>query len=153
MSAFQKKRNVSKKPFMVMNLCPSNIKMLLIAVFDLTGVMQEGTEWIFAHLCPIELGFKSQARVQWWQCAPSPTHLLTDWNLCHQGKKPSEIQGRDLAGPQLFSPAVHPLCLTSSGCGNGYSRAGTGLEDVTPRGTHRDVWPGLTWILVILTLD
>lgn len=110
---FRKKGMSQKKNLMVMNLCPSNIKMLLIAAFDLTGVMQVGTEWIFAHLCPTELGFKSQAIVQRWQCAPSPTHLLTDWNLCHQGKKEIQKYLRNTGKRFGRSPVVQPSCSSS----------------------------------------
>lgn len=113
---------------MVMNLCSSNMKMLLIGTFDLTGLMQVtpvGTEWIFARLCPIS------------RLKALPSRQKHPRNT---GKR----FGR--------SPIVHPLCIPSSGCGNGNSRPSTSLEGVTPRGTHGDVRPGLRWILVILTL-
>lgn len=142
-----------KNRFMVMNVCPSNVVNRRLRSDRSDAGDTVGTEWILAHPCPTEPGFKLQARVQWWQSAPSPTHFLADWKLCNQGQKTPEIQGKDLAGPQLFSSAVHPLCLTSSGCGNGYSRPSPRLGDVTPGVTQGGVRPGLTGILVILTLD
>lgn len=90
-----------------MNLCPSNAEMLLIGIFSLTGVMQV-TQWGQSEYLPVfaqqNLGLSHSLMTAVCSLSyPSP--------LPSRQKTP-EIQRSDLAGPQLFSSTVHPLCLT-----------------------------------------
>lgn len=95
---------------MVLNWCPSNVKVLLIGTFGLTGVVQV-SQWGQSDICPslpdrtwdLVTGRSPGMAVCSLSC-PSPHRL----KALPARQKPPEIQGRDLAGPQLFSSVVHP---------------------------------------------
>lgn len=98
-----------------MNLSPSNITTLLISALDLIGVTQVA-EWGQSEYLPIfaqqNLGLSHRQESSDNSVLPRPPISSQTGSSAIKAKKPQKHRGRDLAGPQVFSPAVHPLCLT-----------------------------------------